>query len=225
MATNTVFGMFARSPMRALVDHMITADECAQLLMTFVEQTQKAQWEEAEKTQGHISDLEHKADEQKKDLRLHLPKSLFLPVSRTDILELLTMQDTVANKTKDIAGIMLGRKMMIPESIYPSFVSYLNCGLKASNQAKVVISELDELLEAGFKGAEVKLVKEMILTLDELEHESDRQQVDIRKQLYTLEKDLPPIDVMFLYKVIEEVGELADHAQKVGGRLQLLLAR
>jgi uncharacterized protein Yka (UPF0111/DUF47 family) len=30
---------------------------------------------------------------------------------------------------------------------------------------------------------------------------------------------------MFLYRIIEEVGELADRAQRVGGQLQMLLAR
>ncbi|HBP75141.1 MAG TPA: phosphate transport regulator, partial [Alcanivorax sp.] len=37
--------------------------------------------------------------------------------------------------------------------------------------------------------------------------------------------ELPPVDVIFLYKIIEWIGDLADRAQKVGGRLQLLLAR
>ena len=36
---------------------------------------------------------------------------------------------------------------------------------------------------------------------------------------------MPPVDVMFLYKIIDRIGELADCAQKVGSRLQLLIAR
>ena len=34
-----------------------------------------------------------------------------------------------------------------------------------------------------------------------------------------------PIDVMFLYKIIEWVGVLADQAQRVGSRIELMLAR
>lgn len=38
-------------------------------------------------------------------------------------------------------------------------------------------------------------------------------------------KRTTPIDVMFLYRVIELIGDLADVAQRVGSRLQILLAR
>ena len=54
---------------------------------------------------------------------------------------------------------------------------------------------------------------------------NDEQQIQIRSQLFKLESELPPVDVIFLYKIIEWIGDLADRAQKVGGRLQLLLAR
>lgn len=225
MITNPIFDMFARSPLRPLQTHMLKANECAQSLLPFFEETLSNNWSKAEQAQLHITTLEHEADELKRDLRLHLPKGLFLPVSRTDILELLTAQDTVANKAKDIAGLMLGRRMQIPATLADDFRLYLQLALKACDQAKTAISELDELLEAGFRDAEIKLVAGMIHRLDEIEHESDQQQVIIRQKLFKLENDLPPVDVMFLYKVIDSVGTLADHAQQVGGRLQLLLAR
>ncbi|MGL6122545.1 MAG: DUF47 family protein, partial [Shewanella sp.] len=40
-----------------------------------------------------------------------------------------------------------------------------------------------------------------------------------------MESELNPIDVMFLYKTIEWVGGLADLAERVGSRLELMLAR
>ncbi len=33
---------------------------------------------------------------------------------RTDLLDLISVQDKVANKAKDISGLMLGRQMTIP---------------------------------------------------------------------------------------------------------------
>jgi hypothetical protein len=39
------------------------------------------------------------------------------------------------------------------------------------------------------------------------------------------EKNLPPVDVMFYYKVIEGIGEIADIAQRIGSRVELLLAK
>ena len=54
---------------------------------------------------------------------------------------------------------------------------------------------------------------------------NDEQQITIRATLFKLESELSPVDVIFLYKIIEWVGDLADRAQKVGGRLQMLVAR
>jgi len=40
-----------------------------------------------------------------------------------------------------------------------------------------------------------------------------------------MESSLPPVDVMFLYEVIDDIGEIADLSQRVGSRLEYLLAR
>ncbi len=37
-----------------------------------------------------------------------------MPVSRTDMLDLLRQQDMLANLAKDIAGRALGRKLQVP---------------------------------------------------------------------------------------------------------------
>ena len=87
------------------------------------------------------------------------------------------------------------------------------------------MNELDELLEAGFSGREGTLVESMIEELDSIEHDTDNMQIKLRSELYKLEKDLSPVDVMFLYQIIEWIGDVADRAQRVGNRLELLMAR
>ena len=47
----------------------------------------------------------------------------------------------------------------------------------------------------------------------------------LRNQLFNLERELPAVNIMFLYKVIDNTGTIADRAQRVGSRLQLMLAR
>jgi hypothetical protein len=87
-----------------------------------------------------------------------------------------------------------------------------------------VINELDDLLETGFRGREVRLVEDMIERLDSIEDDTDMLQVSLRRNLLALEKNLNPVDVMFLYNIIEWVGELADISERVGSRLELMLA-
>lgn len=225
MPTTPFLNMFGRSPIRPLEAHMSKVYMCVKELRPFFEAVLVESWVKAEALQKSIAQLEHEADDMKRELRQHLPNSLFLSVSRSDLLDLLYVQDRLANKAKDIAGMVFGRKMIFPAAIAKKYIEFLQRSLDASEQADVAIHELDELLETGFSGHEVKLVDQMIAKLSEIEHDTDRQQVELRQIMFDLEQTLPPVNVMFLYKIIEWTGELADRAREIGDRLQILVAR
>jgi predicted phosphate transport protein (TIGR00153 family) len=222
---NPFFNLFGRSPIKPLQEHMAVAVKATAELIPFFQAVIANDWAAASNVQQRIAALEHQADEIKKQLRLHLPKSLFLPVPRSDLLELLTMQDRIPNRAKDIAGIMLGRKMSIPASMQDQALELVRAGIATAEQAMIAINELDELLDTGFSGRELAIAENMIHELDRLENEADKLEVNIRATLFGLEAQLPPVDVMFLYSVIDWIGDLANRAHDVGGRLQLLLAR
>lgn len=150
---------------------------------------------------------------------------MMLPVSRRDLLEVLTMQDKIANKAKDIAGIILGRKMVIPPSVAGLMREFVQRSVDAASQAQRAINELDELVETGFRGHEVDIVESMLKELDRVESDTDTIQIQVRAELYKIEDTWPPVKVMFLYQIIDWIGDLGDRAQRVGSRLQLMLAR
>jgi len=225
VARTIISSLFARSPIKPLQDHMDSAHQCVMELLPFIDAVLAGDWEQVSRLQVKIAKLENDADELKRELRLRLPNSLLMPVSRRDLLEVLSMQDKIANKAKDIAGLITGRKMSFPEIIGPQLKTYIQRSIDASAQAQKAINEFDELVETGFSGNEVKLVGAMIQELDDIESDTDRIQVEVRAELFRLEKQLPPVDVMFIYKIIDWIGELADRAQRVGSRLELMLAR
>ncbi len=225
MPTTPFLNMFGRSPIRPLEEHMSEVNLCVKLLIPFFESVLLKEWDQAEKKQQEIVKLENKADQIKRDLRLHLPKGLFMAFSRSDLLELLNMQDRLANKAKDIAGMVLGRQMDFPDELAPLFMAFLQKNIEASHQANTAIHELDELFETGFSGNEMKLVAGMVNTLTKIERMTDDQQIELRRHLFAIEKTLSPIHVMFLYKIIEWTGDLADVAREVGDDLLILLAR
>ncbi|MEE9342245.1 MAG: TIGR00153 family protein [Gammaproteobacteria bacterium] len=225
MAKSTITSLFGVSPIRPLQTHMASVQVCVNQLIPFFEAVLSGDWKQVTKEQREISRLENEADKLKRELRLHLPKSLFMPVSRPDLLEVLSMQDKIANQAKDIAGIITGRKMQFPEGLDDIIMEFVSRSIDASAQAQTAINELDELVATGFRGNELKVVESMIKVLDKIESETDKMQVKFRKEIFKREKDLPPVDVMFMYKIIEGIGELADRAQRVGSRLELMLAR
>ncbi len=217
--------IFGRSPIRPLQRHMEKVMECARELVPLFEAVGAQEFTRVEELQTRVSRLEDEADDLKKELRLQLPNTLFLPVDRRDLLELLRTQDMIANRAKDIAGVIRGRRMVIPDQLLPLFKDYVGRNVDAVEQALRTVKEMDDLVETGFRGNEVERVQALLKELDRLEKETDHMQVELRATLRGLESELPPVDVMFLYKIIEWTGDLADHAERVGSRLQIMLAR
>lgn len=225
MPNNPFLNLFGRSPIGPMQQHMAKAHECAAQLIPFIDALMAEDWVEAERIQQQISHLEREADQMKKNIRVSLPNSLFLSVPRSDLLELLSVQDKVANRAKDIAGLMLGRKMKIHPDVQPAFRSFVVRSVDASAQALKAIGELSDLMETSFAGREVKLVENLIDELERIEHDTDEMQIKLRAALYQREAVLPPVDVMFTYQVIEWIGDVADRAERVGNRLGIIMAR
>lgn len=224
MPTNSFLGVFAKSPLKPLELHIDQVDQCSQLLDGLFDEAFKGDWAQVEASVNAIAKQEKQADVIKRELRTNLPGGIFMPVSRQQILELLTQQDLIANRTHKLAMRISERKMAMPASLQTAFMAYLQRCLDATGQARKVINELDDLLETGFKGREVKLVEEMIHQFDAIEDDIGQQQSQLRLQVLALESSLSPVDVMFLYNVIEWVSELAEIAERVGAQLEIMLA-
>ena len=114
--------------------------------------------------------------------------------------------------------------MPIPADIADQFLEFVDRNVDAAKQARKSVRELDELFTAGFRGAEVELVTALIDKLDQIETDTDDKQAALRAAVYAIEETLNPIDAVFLYQVIELTGEIADMAERVGRRLELLLS-
>ena len=116
MANKSMLSMlFGRSPFKALQTHMRVVLECASEVKPLIEALARSDEAEVIRIKDRIFEREAKADKIKNKLRLHLPKSLFMPVERRDLLEILHLQDTIANRAQDIAELLIERKMRIPD--------------------------------------------------------------------------------------------------------------
>jgi predicted phosphate transport protein (TIGR00153 family) len=225
VATSYISKIFGRSPVAPLQEHISKVCECARHLRPFVRAVLDGDQAAIDQHRADISRLENEADELKKQIRLHLPNSLFMPVARADLLDILIIQDRIANNSKDISGLMVGRKMKLPEGFGAGFLELIEGSIAVVDKAALTIGELDELFETGFRGREAALIEGLVEELDALEKKTDRMQVELRATLFELEAELPPVDVMFYYKITDLAGTLADTAQRVGARLLLLLAK
>ncbi|HKI62943.1 MAG TPA: TIGR00153 family protein [Mariprofundaceae bacterium] len=222
---SSIASMFAGSPVKPLQQHMEKVCDCADQLNVFFKAVKKKDSDACKRIHKTIAKLEDAADDIKVDLRAHMPNSLFMPMPREQILDIVRLQDKIANLCQDISGIMTGRKTELPDAVANLFISFVERAVLAAHQAQKAINELDELIETGFRGRQVDVVQEMIARLDEIESATDKLERKLRHAMFKIEKEYPPLDMMFLYRMIDRIGKLADVSHQIGSRIQLLMAK
>lgn len=222
---STIPMLFGKSPFKALQTHMREVVDCARDVRPLIQALADSDQAEVDKIKNRIFEREAKADEIKNELRLHLPKSLFMPVDRRDLLEILHLQDTIANRAQDIAGLLFERKMTIPPFMQEPLIALTARCIDTCEHSLSVIEELDELLALGFRGREAEKVNDMLKELNDIEDETDELGIALARELFEHEDEMKPVSVMMWYQLIEWIGDLADYAEKVGDRLRLLIAK
>lgn len=217
--------LLKRSPFKSLQEHMRVVLECAREVPPLFEALSAGDQQRVEAIKDKIFERENEADRIKNELRGHLPKSLFMPVDRRDLLEVLQMQDSIADTAQDIAGMLVERPMEVPELMREPLLALTRRCVDVCEQSAKVIEELDELLEMGFRGREATQVEAMVEELNRIEDETDEMGLQLTRLLFQHEDEMKPVSVMMWYQLIEWIGDLADYAEKVGDRLRLLIAR
>ena len=174
---------------------------------------------------NQINKLETEADKLKSTFRLNMPRSLFLPVDRKDLLNLLADQDKIADIAEDIGKTFLFRKMTVPEELKSLLDELLEGTMEIAAAAREMIEKLDELLEVGFAGRELDKVSIMIAGVRRSEHNIDDIICRIKKELFSIEKNLDPVSVMFWYQIIDMLGLISDQSENLADRLLLFLSK
>jgi predicted phosphate transport protein (TIGR00153 family) len=223
--TNPIAALFGRSPFKPLQQHMGIVNDCVAEVPALFEALIAGDREGVSKAKEAIFAKEHAADALKNQLRTHLPKSLFMPVDRRDLLEVLDMQDSIADTAQDIAGLLIERDMTVPGDMVADLRTLVQRCVETCSQSAAVVGELDELVETGFRGPEAVRVEEMVEKLNRIEDETDELGMSLARALFAQEESMSPVSVIFWYQLIQWIGDLADYAEKVGDRLRLLIAR
>ena len=216
--------VLSSSPLAVMERHAETCLDCVRKLMPYYEAVQARDWNKAEQLHVEIARLEGIADEIKMDVRKKLPRGLWMAVSRADLLELVRVQDKMANETKDIAGLSLGRNLAFPQNLEKSLFKFIETVIEASAKAVEVVSATRELSRTAFGSRQAKAIVSKCALVEKIERRSDEMQSKLRVKLRAHEDDISPVDAIFLYQLLSNIGEIADHAEKVSHRAQIIAA-
>ena len=216
--------VFGQSPFAPLQEHARLCVQATEHLSALITHSHVCEHEEMAALYDEVTRSEHAADDLKQQIRANLPRGFLMPVARADILDLLGRQDEIANLARDISGLMVGRNMQFPEIVRDSLDELVQAATQSCAIVADIVSDLDELIDAGFRGREAELVQAKVAQVDELEHTTDELVISIRATMMGIEDELKPIQAIFQYRTLDMIGGLADAAERVAHRVQLMLA-
>ena len=219
----SILSLFARSPFGPVQAHMRKVNECVSLVPSLFDALHAGDFPGVHRLSGQISALEHEADQLQQEIRTNLPKSVFLPVDRGDLINFLSNQDTVADKCEDLGLLLSMRDLAVPETVKPSLSRLMERAVATARASHELVEQLDELVEASFGGPEAERVNERIEAVSKKEHETDRASYEFAKAVFAAERDMTAGELWMMLKVGQTLGDLANASERIGKRLQLML--
>lgn len=218
-------GLLRGSPFKPIQEHMGIVFSCICLIPPLFDALYRKDQNQVYETVEEIKALETEADKLKSTFRLNMPKSLFLPVDRKDLLSLIGDQDHLADTAEEIGKILTYREMTVPEQLKELLDELLEGTMEISAEARDMTSRLDELLEVGFGGRELRKTSEMIAGVRRSEHNIDAIMHRTRKALFAAESELDPVSIIFWYKIIDLLGRISDQCENLADRFLLFLSK
>ncbi|MEC8935530.1 MAG: TIGR00153 family protein, partial [Planctomycetota bacterium] len=149
-----LIALFGRSPFKPIQAHMEKSRACVERIKPLINSIIDGETEKFDTLFKEISDLESEADVIKNDIRSHLPKSIFLPIDRRDLLEILDIQEELPDTIQDIAILLTLRPLKLPTGIKEPLNNLIDEVTKVCCQAADMVQEFDELVETSFGGQE-----------------------------------------------------------------------
>ena len=214
--------VISNSPLALLERHAGVCMDCVERLPLYFKEAQSGLWARAEEVREEICRFEGLADELKQDVRSNLPRGLWMSVSRADLLELVRVQDKMANGVKEVSGISLGRQLAFPSPLTEDLNEFVDVVVAVSRSVVKIIGATRELSRSAFGTRQTNAILDFVSQVEAGERRSDDMQAALRSRVREHEVDLPPVDAMFLYQLLAAIGEIADNAEKVAHRAQII---
>ncbi|MBS0629525.1 MAG: TIGR00153 family protein [Verrucomicrobia bacterium] len=219
----TIARLFGKSPFAPLQTHMNRVGSCMEKLTKIFESLVNKETDKIERLAQELSQLEHEADLTKNDIRNHLPKSLFMPIDRGHFLEILAIQDSIADMAEAVGITLALRPLASYEVFQERLTEFFVKSAEVFWEAKRIIEEIDELLESAFGGIEAEKVKLMVEETAFKEHQAQKQQQQLLKKLFNEGDHLSAPAFLHWLRVVEDIGEIAHRSEKLANRIRMVL--
>lgn len=166
-----------------------------------------------------VSKLEHQADQIKDNIRERLLKSFIMPIDRKEVLEILSLQDSLADTAEDVCKVLTIRKLPFPDDIRADFDKFLELNINACSISAKIISQLDELIDAGFGGIEAERIRGLAKDAALAEHQADVVQMSLLKKLYAHDTEFSTGEFHLWMRFTRVLGRLSNISENLADRV------
>ena len=212
---STIGKLFGRSPFGQIQTHMEQVSKCITKMVQAVTAMTEGRHEDIDDLSYEVSKLEHQADQVKSDIRNHLLRRFFMPINKTEVLEILSLQDSLADTAEDVCKILTMKKLPFKEEFRAEFDEFLQLNLDAFNVVASIMGQLDGLIESGFGGAEGEKIRKLAHDVAFAEHKVDLVQIGLLKKLYALDTEMTTGEFHLWMRLTRVLGRISNISENL----------
>jgi predicted phosphate transport protein (TIGR00153 family) len=218
-----ILSMFITSPFDGLQEHAEKVKECAWTFQQAMECHVSERCEAFEELRLKINQLETEADAIKRRIRGHLPKGTLLPVDKFALFRYLRQQDNVLDKVEETLNWLSYRSEPgIPKELQKDFLLLVDKVIDPIDELSQMVAEARQYFK-NYSEKQRVIVKNIIRTLRNQEHEADKLEDAIKQKAFNLNID--PVTCFHMIRLAEIIGSIADHAENAGDMMRAMIAR
>jgi predicted phosphate transport protein (TIGR00153 family) len=215
--------LFTTSPFDGLQEHAEKVKECAWVFQRAIECIIEDRCEDFEQFRKDIDKLESEADAVKRRVRGHLPKGTLLAVDKFQLFRYLREQDKVIDAVEEgLDWLSFRAGAGIPEVLEKDFMILVEAVMDPIEELSKMVAEA-RIYFSNFSEDQRIVVKDMIRTLRQHEHEADKLEDTVKERIFNTIDDA--VAVFHLIRLTEIIGSIADHAENAGDMMRAMIAK
>jgi predicted phosphate transport protein (TIGR00153 family) len=215
----------AKSPFGPLAAHMERVRTCVSHVLPMFECARERDYARLTALTNAVFATEHEADKVKEEIRRTIPKVFALPVFRGDLLAFVHIQDEMADLAEDLAVQLTIKKLVMPPALADEIIAYVRQVLMVCDQVFEAVTLLKDMTEADLAGHRGAQVMGLVGKAEHEEWVADKAQYVLAQRLFALEDELKAVDIFLWSGIFQNLGALANSADKTAERLRRMLAR
>ena len=217
-----ISSLFYESPFEGLQRHADKISECAHIFKEAAVCHINEECKEFDLLTEQMANLESEADAIKRNIRNHLPRGIFMPVDKFQFLQYLREQDKVLDEVEDALFWLSFRPRSIPDEVATDIHHLIEAVILPIKKLPELVALATKFFRSKSDKKRTKM-KNIVQDIRQYEKAVDLLERELKFKIFSTIKEA--LEVFYLIRLVEIVGNIADHAQNASDRMRAMIAK